>query len=258
MTTTATAVPPDHSTTSPGHARPSALARRTGFAYLGIVVTGIVAEFAVRGSLVVADDPVATATNIADAPWLFRAGIGADALMIVLDVAVAVGLYRLLRPLDRRLATVAALLRLVQAVVLAVNLVNLTSALDHALGAVGPNGAVDPAAADDALAAIERHALGYDIGLIAFGLCCLVLARILWVSRAVPRLLAGGMAATGAVYLVGSFAAVLAPGAGAVVDPLYVVAIVVEPWFALRLVRRGLDPAPDGTDRSLPAGSVPT
>ncbi len=44
--------------------------------------TGIFAEFAVRGSLVVDDDPIATAENIAESPGLFGVGIGADVVMI--------------------------------------------------------------------------------------------------------------------------------------------------------------------------------
>jgi hypothetical protein len=89
---TATTVPTV--TTTP---RPSRLARRTGLADLGIIATGIFAEFAVRGSLVVDDDPIATAENIAESPRLFGVGIGADVVMIALDVIVAFGLLGLLR-----------------------------------------------------------------------------------------------------------------------------------------------------------------
>ena len=53
-------------------------ARLTGIAYLGIVVCGLFAEFFVRMSLIDDGDAVATAADVADAPGLFRAGIGAD------------------------------------------------------------------------------------------------------------------------------------------------------------------------------------
>lgn len=228
-------------TTTTDH-RPSPLARRTGFAYLGIVVTGIFAEFAVRSSLVVDGDAAATARNIADSPSLFGVGIGADVLMIGLDITVAFGLYRLLRPFDRRLALAATALRLVHAAVLAVNLLNLTEALDAARRAVGIDGNIDAALAADALDAVERHALGYDAGLIAFALSCLAVGTLLVRERLVGRPLAFGMVATGVVYLVGSYAALFTPGLSAAVDPFYLVAIVVEPAFAIRLVTRGLEP----------------
>jgi hypothetical protein len=232
------------------HPRPSRTARVTGLAYVGIILTGMVAEFAVRGRLVVADDPTATATNIADSPTLFGVGIGADLLMIAFDVTVAVGLYRLLRPFDRRLALAAMVLRLVQGAVLLANLVNLTRALELAQEAVGANGVVLAGPAQAALDAVDRHALGYDTGLIAFGLSCVVLGRLLRTHRLVPRWIAVGMTATGAVYLVGSFAALFAPGLSAAVDPFYAIALVVESAFAVVLLTRGLR-------RSVPVGVAP-
>lgn len=222
--------------------RRSTLARRTGLAYLGIILTGIFAEFVVRGSLVVADDPVATARNIADAPGLFGIGIGADVLMIVLDVIVAVGLFRLLREADARLALTATVLRLAQGAVIVFSLVNLVQALGHARDAAGAGGAVLAGPAQEALDAVERHALGYDAGLIAFGLSCIVLARLLVVSGAVRRALAVGMAVAGGVYLAGSLAALFAPGLSAAVEPLYVIPLVVELSFAVVLVTGRLRP----------------
>ena len=233
--------------------QPSTIARRTGVAYLGIIVTGIAAEFAVRGSLVVPDDAVATARNIADAPGLFGLGIGADLVMVALDVTVALGLFRLLRDVDRRLAGAATALRLVQGAVIALGLVGLVQALGAASRAVGADGVGALGPDRDALDAIERHALVYDAGLIAFGLCCLVLGHLLWTRRLVPRALALGMSATGAVYLAGSFAALVAPGMSAAIDPLYLIAIVVEPAFAIRLITRGLGPA----TTAAPARPVP-
>lgn len=221
--------------------RPSGTARLTGVAYLGIIVAGIVAEFVVRGSLVVADDPTATATNVAGSPGLFRFGIAADALMVVLDATVAIGLFLLLRHANRRLALAATVLRLVQGAVIALNLVNLVRALGLAQDAVAGDGTVLAGPAQGALDAIERHALLYDTGLIAFGLCCLVLGHLLLTHRLVSRWLAIGMSATGVVYLTGSFAALFAPGLSAAIDPFYFIAIVVEPAFAIRLIVRGLD-----------------
>lgn len=212
------------------------IARRTGLAYLGIILAGIFAEFVVRGSLVVDEDPLATARNIAESPGLFRVGIGADVLMIVLDVVVAIGLFRLLRDADRRLALAAMALRLVQGAVIVWSLFNLVEALGFARDAVS-GGATLAGPAQQALDAVERHALGYDAGLIAFALSCLVLGRLLAISGLVPRLLAIGMSVTGGVYLAGSLAALFAPGLSAAIEPLYVVPLVVELSFAALLVR---------------------
>jgi Domain of unknown function (DUF4386) len=228
--------------------RPSTLARRTGLAYLGIIATGIFAEFVVRSRLIVDDEPIRTAQNIADSPGLFGVGIGADIVMVALDVMVAVGLFQLLRGVDRRLASTAMVLRLIQGAVIAVNLTYLVRALSFAQDAEGASGVILAGPARDALDAVERHALGYDLGLIAFGLSCLVLGHLLRTARLVPRPLAVGMSATGLVYLAGSFAALFATSLSAVIEPFYVVPLVVEFAFAVRLVRRGLD-APATTPR---------
>lgn len=237
----------------PTHDRQATLARRTGLAYLGIIATGVFAEFAVRGSLVADDDAIATAGNIAESPGLFGVGIGADVLMVALDVLVAFGLFGLLGRVDRRLALAATVLRLVQGAVIAVNLLNLTQALGFARDAASADGVVLAGPAQDALDAVERHALGYDAGLIAFGLSCLVLGRILVTSRLVSRPLAIGMSATGVVYLVGSFAALFAPGMSTAIDPFYVIPLVVELAFAIRLVSRGLDATTVKTTKPVPA-----
>lgn len=234
-------------TTEVSTRQPSRLSRRTGIAYLGIIATGIFAEFAVRSSLIVDDDPIQTAANIADSPGLFRLGISADVVMIGFDVVVALGLLGLLRHVDRRLAITATALRLIQGAVIAVNLLNLTDALDAADRAVGADGSVIPAAAREALDAVEAHAVGYDIGLIAFALSCIVIARLLAIGNLTSRFFVWGMAATGAVYLIGSSVAVLAPDSSALVDPLYVIPLVVELAFAVLLITRGLSNTSDTT-----------
>ncbi|MEZ5298436.1 MAG: DUF4386 domain-containing protein [Ilumatobacteraceae bacterium] len=134
--------PDTSSATTPGRAR--TVARVTGLAYLGIIATGVFAEFAVRGSLVVDDDPIETAANIAGSPGLFGAGVGADVAMVAFGAIVAFGLFRLLRHVDRRLALTATVLRLIQGAVIAVNLLVLVSALGHAQDAVTANGTVLP------------------------------------------------------------------------------------------------------------------
>jgi hypothetical protein len=195
---------------------------------------------------------VATARNIADAPVLFGVGIGADVVMFARDVFVAIGLLRLLHEVDRRLALTATMLRLLQGASIAVNLVNLVHALGFARDAIGAGGTVLAGPAQATLDALERHALGYDAGLIAFGLSCIVLGRLLAASGAVRPVLAIGMSVTGLVYLAGSFAALAAPSLSAVIDPLYVIPFAVELSFALLLITRGLRPLAPAPARAVP------
>jgi tetrahydromethanopterin S-methyltransferase subunit C len=57
------------------------------------------------------------------------------------------------------------------------------------------------------------------------------------------------MAVTGVIYLVGSFAALFAPSASSIIEPFYVICLVVEVAFAIRLVTRGLATPTDATTR---------
>ena len=225
------------------------LARPTGLAYLGIIATGIFAEVAVRMALVVDGYPAATAANLAEHPLLFRFGILADVAMVGLDVAVAVGLLALLQHVNRPLAQLAAALRLIQAAVISANLMNMTRAVQLASG--GPSADVlDDAVPGLVLSSMEVHGVVYDLGLVFFGLSCLVLAELLRQSRAVPTALGLGVGVAGAVYLMGSFAALCAPSWVATLDPMYGVAFLAELAFALWLVFRGVTPrAPVAKDR---------
>lgn len=219
--------------------RTNHLARLTGVAYLGIIATGIFAEVGVRMQVLVEGSPAATTANIAASAGLFRIGILADVAMVGLDVAVAVGLLALLRHVDRPLAQLAAALRLIQAAVISANLMNLTRAVQLATGGASAD-ALGPAAPGLVLSSMELHGVVYDLGLIFFGLSCLVLARLLAREGSVPRLVSWGLAVAGGVYLFGSFVALCAPAWLATVDPLYGVAFLAELAFAAWLIVRGL------------------
>lgn len=214
------------------------IARLTGLAYLGIIATGLFAEFFVRMSLVKSGDAAATAANIAGSAGLFRAGLAADATMIALDVAVAIGLYALLRHVNRPLAQLAAALRLLQAAVLGANLSNMASALGWATADAS---AVNAATSHTlTLSAMELHRVVYDLGLIFFGLACLALGRLMRTSRVVPPILGVGLSIAGAVYLVGSFAVILAPDFAALLEPMYGLTVLAELSVALWLTVKGV------------------
>ncbi|MCA9559619.1 MAG: DUF4386 domain-containing protein, partial [Myxococcales bacterium] len=92
------------------------------------------------------------------------------------------------------------------------------------------------------LSSMEVHALTYDLGLVFFGLSCLVLGWLLRRSGSVPALLAIGVSVAGVVYLVGSFAALCVPAWSAALDPAYGVAFLAELAFAVWLVAEGMAP----------------
>lgn len=211
------------------------LSRLTGLAYLGIIAAGLFAELGVRQRVIAPGDAETTAVQLAAATGLFRLGILADVAMVSLDVVVAIALFTLLRRIDPVLSGLAAALRLIQAAVIAANLMNLIGAL-MTVQTAGP--------ARTALAQLQVHALVYDLGLVFFGLSCLAVGALLWRGRSLPRPLALGVALAGGVYLVGSTVALLAPAWTPTVDPLYGLAFLAELGFAGWLLLCGLRELP--------------
>lgn len=218
------------------------LARIAGATYLVLIGAGVFAEFVVRGSLRVAGDALATAERIRAAEGFFRLGLAGDVVMLLCDLALAVLFYALLEAVSRPLALLAAFFRLVQAAVLAANLLGLVAVLrwvqPEATALFGP----DQAAAR-VVAALDAHAVGYDLGLIFFGAALLVLAALLIRARFVPRPLGWLLGAGGVVYLGGSVATLLVPAARGPLAGAYLLPFVAELGLALWFLVRGVGPA---------------
>ncbi len=192
------------------------LARLAGLSYLGIIVLGLGAELALRLPIASSDDLPGA---LADHTLLWRLGIAADLTMATLDLALALLLFRLLRPFGPDLALAALVLRLVQMAVIAAHLPLLASALTST----------------EPQALIDRHAAGYDLGLWFFGLNALVMAVLL--RRAGAPRLSVLICAAGFVYLIGSLTRFVAPDLNALMQPAYLIAVVAELSLALWLLR---------------------
>ncbi|MGR3322440.1 MAG: DUF4386 domain-containing protein [Pseudooceanicola sp.] len=195
-------------------------ARRAGLAYIGIIALGIGAEMGLRMPLTDPLSSAETARNIAANLPLWRLSIFADAGMAVLDVTLAILLFRLFRDLGPRLAAGALALRLVQMAIIVAHLPLLVRAIGH----------------PDPLPLIAAHGAGYDLGLWFFGLGTLITALLLWRGRA-PAPLVALMAAAGLVYLAGSTTRFIAPDINTAMQMAYLVPMVAETAMALWLLR---------------------
>jgi hypothetical protein len=215
-------------------------ARLAGVLYLIIFTFGIFAEVVVRSRLIVDGDAQATAANILDSQWLFRLGFAADLVVFLCDVAIAIVLFFLFRPVSRVVSALAAAFRLTQTAIIGLNLLSMFGALlvlreaDY-LRVFGEEGS-------DALALLllDLHKYGYTLGLTFFGLSTLAIAYLALRSRVVPRLLVVLLGLAGIGYVGDSFAFFLVPGYDGSISPLLLApALVGELWFALWLLLRG-------------------
>lgn len=219
-------------------------ARICGVLYLYIIVAGMSAELLVRARLVVPADAAATAANILANESRFRLGFSAELLHIACDVAVAVLLYALLRPVDRTLALLAAFMRL------ACDLLLAGASISHfaALRLLGDGNYLQAFQTDQrqalALLAMRLHGDAYAISLLFFAFACLALGVLIFRSRFLPRTIGALLAIAGLCYLINSVSHFLAPAfAGSLFPALFVPIFVAESSLALWLIVKGVDAA---------------
>lgn len=223
---------------------PQIYARLGGLLYLVIIIAGALGELFVRGSLVVPGDATATAHRLLASQGLWRAGIVGDLVMHLCDVVMMWVIYLLLRPVHRPLALLTLLFNLIQTAVLAANKLTLLVPL-VLLGSDAYLAAIAPAQREAwSYAAITLHEYGFAVGLLFFGMVCLVEGYLIRRSGFLPAWIGALMQLAGACYLVNSFALLLAPGFEARLFPAILMpCLVAELSFALWLLLKGVDVA---------------
>ena len=108
---------------------PRTYARIVGVLYLVIFFLGPFAFFMGRTAVVVPGDPAATINNLMASESMFRLGMVAETLIVLIEIVVSAILYMLLRPVNMPLAFASALARFAQSMLQAVNLFTAVPAL---------------------------------------------------------------------------------------------------------------------------------
>ena len=179
---------------------------------LGILAMSALSGFAIfggLGSLVTDGDAAATARDIAASEGLFRASIAALVLIVVLDVLVAWGLFEFFKGVHPGLSRLAAWFRVAYAVVFAVAISQLASALhllgnDHYLSAFD----TDQLHASALLEIGEFNDL-WQVALALFGVHLVLIGYLAFISGQVPKVIGGLLVVAGLGYLVDSFGVLL-------------------------------------------------
>jgi hypothetical protein len=142
-------------------------------------VAALFGEAFVRGSLIVEGDATATANNILGSETLFRAGLAGEMLTCVCDVALAMILYVLLKPVSRNLALLAAFFRLTFVAIYGVAKLFEIAAL-VVLGRADYLQAFEPRQLHAlAYMSLRVHGLGYGVSLLFFGFCCVLVGTLI-------------------------------------------------------------------------------
>jgi len=182
---------------------PMVYARIAGLAYLVTMMLGIFSVNYVETRLVVPGNSAATVIYISDNEALFRIGIASEILMYVLVVLLAWSLYVILRTVNRNLALLALLWRLAEAIVGAGATVisGLLPVLLIGSGTADDNGQIQALVGT----LLDVRNAGLDIVLIFIGVGGTVFCYLFYISKYIPRLLAGWGILTYLTMLVLSF-----------------------------------------------------
>ncbi len=221
------------------------LGRLAGLFYLLLILVAVPGMVPLMG-LIDRSDAAATAANLLASQDLVRLAF-AGYLASTAGYVIVMGLfYRLFHPVNRDVALIALLLSLVGCAIHALGMLFVQGALLTLSG--GTVGVGAPAGAPSALLFVELYIATYNIGLIFFGVQCILTGWLIYASRFLPRLLGAALMLGGAGYvtfLVPPFAASLFPFN---VAPGYLTEVVLALW----LLVRGVD-AQRWAERALPS-----
>lgn len=221
---------------------PQKYARAGGVLYLVIIAAGMFGELFVRGTLFVPGDAGATAQRIMNAPGLWRTGISIDLLMQICDLPLMLIFYVLLQPVNKNLALLNLLCNLIQTAVLVANKLNLLTTL-YFLGDAAYLQTFTPEQLHTlAYLPLKLHDAGFGIGLIFFGVVCLIEGQLIAISGFFPKLLGRLLQVAGVCYLANSFALILVPElAGKLFPVILLPPFVAELSLGLWLLIKGVN-----------------
>jgi len=168
---------------------PSTRGRILAALYLFVIIGGITAQSFISDRLVVGDDAARTAANILANKSLYRLGFTIFMLEMIAQVGVSALYYDLMKPVNRSVARVSAILGLTGC-----GIKTLARLFYYAplilLGGASYLSAIQPAQLEAlSLAFIKINAQGAAIGIIFFGFESLLRGWLLFKSEFLPRFL---------------------------------------------------------------------
>lgn len=221
---------------------PRVYARTVGALYLLIFFVGPFAFFMGRTGVFVPGDPAATVDNLMASETMFRLGMVAETVIVLIEIVVSAILYVLLRPVSRPLSLAAAFARFAQSILQAVNLFTAVPAL-VLLGGAGYLAAFEP----DQLNALVQlfmdvNAFVIIIWGLIFGFHLLLLGYLVYRSGFWPRVLGILLLIGAAGYLLQSYGHLLAPQYDDILSTVVIVlSIPGELAFTIWLLWKGVD-----------------
>ena len=211
-----------------------------GFWLLCIVAS--VLGFIAGAPLIVANDAAATATKILANESLFRFGFAADLISGLSYIGVTLFLYFVLKPVSRSLSLLAAFFGLAGVAIGGVAWVSHLVPLVLLHGDQYLSAFTTSQLQAMSLIALKLQLNVFIIGMVCFGIQCILIGYLITRSMFLPRLLGVLLALGGMSYLINSFANFLIPALGARLLPfVFPVALIGEGSLTVWLLVKGLN-----------------
>ena len=217
---------------------PSKTARTAGLLYLLLAIFGAFSMLYVPSVLIVDGNPVASIRNILESETLFRLGIlGALATQVV-QIATVLYLYKVLKPVDKNLARLMALLVLLAVPIAMLNELSY-AAIPLLLDGADQVAAFTPAQVNTLVPLLlELHEHGIMIAHIFWGLWLFPMGYLIFRSTYLPKLI-GVLLMIGCFgYLIDTVTFFLIPGFGVTVSEFTFIGELLLPLW---LMFRGVD-----------------
>jgi hypothetical protein len=201
--------------------------------FLFSIVAGGFGEFYVPSRLIVAADAAATARNLTSSGMLFRLGFVGYLVEAVCDIGLTLVLYVLLRPVNRNVALLALLFRVVSTAVFAFGELFYFAAPIF----LGNADFLRVFSRDQrnafALLSLKAYGYGGEIFMVFYGAASILLGYLMYRSGFLPRFLGALLALAGIGFVARNFALVLAPGypTSALLLPMPLAALALTAWF---------------------------
>ena len=211
-------------------------ARIAGVLFLVSLVAGGFGEAYVPAKVIVAGDAAATAANIKAHDFLFRLGFAGFLIESLCDIALALILYALLKPVNRQLSLLAALFGLVGTTLFAV--AELFFFLPTLI--VSEPAWLTTFSSDqlNQLVLLSLRFVGFGIAIssLYYGMGWLVRGYLMFRSAYLPKLLGLLMAVGGLGFVVQAFARVFVPSfpSGLLMMSLFPGGLLLTGWLLVK------------------------
>ena len=200
-----------------------------GLLFLVAMATGLFAEIYVRfpSTLIVSGDASKTASNIIANERLYRIGIANNLITFALDVVLIWALYTLLKRVNRNVALLALLFRLVETTIACVAIIYSYVAMQYITDADHLK-AFDSNQLENLSIMHYTYALAFNVVAIFLGLGSSLFNYLLFKSAYIPKALAvWGMFAS-LLLLLSQFTIIIFPGTERIIIPACYCPIAID------------------------------